>query len=145
MERFIERCRQEGLKVTPQRIAIYKVLMESRDHPSTDAVYRKMSTTHPTISFDTVNRTLLTFADIGVIETVESYSVSRRFDTVTSPHHHLHCIKCGNITDFTDPSLEKVKVPESINRQFEVIGKRMVVSCICPDCAETVTEERVTV
>lgn len=135
MERFIDRCRQEGLKVTPQRIAIYNILMESRDHPTADVVYRKIATTHPTISFDTVNRTLLTFANMGVIDTVESYSVSRRFDTDTSPHHHVHCVKCGHIADFTDQSLDTVKVPDSIASQFDVIGMRMVVSCICPDCA----------
>jgi Fur family peroxide stress response transcriptional regulator len=135
IERFIDRCRQEGLKVTPQRIAIYKVLMESRDHPTADVVYRKMASTNPTISFDTVNRTLLTFAGIGVIDMVESYSVSRRFDTVTSPHHHVHCVKCGHIADFTDAELDAVKIPDSIASQFEVIGQRMVVSCVCPDCA----------
>lgn len=134
MERFIDRCRHEGLKVTPQRIAIYQVLKESRDHPTADAVYRKMAATHPTISFDTVNRTLLTLAEIGVIDTVESYSVSRRFDTDTSPHHHVHCVKCGHIADFIDPGLDAVEVPEEITRQFNVIRQRMVVSVICPDC-----------
>jgi Fur family peroxide stress response transcriptional regulator len=140
-ERFIDRCRQEGLKVTPQRIAIYQILMESRDHPSADTVYRKMAAAHPTVSFDTVNRTLLTFAELGVIDTVETYSVSRRFDTVTSPHHHVHCVKCGHIADFIDTELDAVKVPERIAREFNVIGQRMVVSCICPDCV-TSDEER---
>lgn len=135
LERFIERCRKEGLKVTPQRIAIYQVLMASREHPSADTVYRKMTETHPTISFDTVNRTLLTFADIGVIDTVESYSGSRRFDTEIAPHHHVHCVKCGHIADFTDSELDAFKVPERITREFSVIGHRMVVSGICPDCA----------
>ncbi len=137
MSRFIDRCRQEGLKVTPQRIAIYKLLMESREHPSADAVYRKVAATHPTISFDTVNRTLLTFADIGVIDTVESYSVSRRYDTVTTPHHHAHCVRCGRIIDFVDPSLDALELPEEITGRCKVLGHRVVVSCICPDCSET--------
>ena len=134
MERFIDRCRQEGLKVTPQRIAIYQVLMASRNHPSADTVYREMAETHPTISFDTVNRTLLTFAEIGVINTVESYSGARRFDTVTSPHHHVHCVKCGQISDFTDLGLDAIEVPEKIAQEFEVIGHRMIVSALCPEC-----------
>ncbi|NTV01610.1 MAG: transcriptional repressor [Chlorobiaceae bacterium] len=134
MERFIDRCRQEGLKVTPQRIAIYQVLMASRNHPSADTVYREMSATHPTISFDTVNRTLLTFADIGVIKTVESYSGSRRFDTETAPHHHVHCVKCGRISDFNDQGIDTVEVPDRVVRDFSVIGQRMVVSGICPEC-----------
>ncbi|NTV25335.1 MAG: transcriptional repressor [Chlorobiaceae bacterium] len=135
MERFIDRCRQEGLKVTPQRIAIYEVLLDSKDHPSADTVYRKMSATHPTISFDTVNRTLLTFAEIGVIDMVESYSVSRRFDTDTSPHHHVHCIRCGHIADFVSPDIDAIMLPEEIIGEYQVIGKRTVVSCVCQECA----------
>ena len=134
IERFIDRCRKTGLKVTPQRIAIYQVLMASRKHPSADTVYREMVATHPTISFDTVNRTLLTFAEIGVITTVESYSGARRFDTDTSPHHHVHCVKCNRISDFTEPRLDEVELPEWITGEFEVIGQRMVVSAICPAC-----------
>lgn len=136
MKFFIDRCRKQGLKVTPQRLAIYNLLMESTDHPSADWIYRKITTTWPTISFDTVNRTLLTFAEIGVIEMVESYSLSRRFDSQVSNHHHLHCIKCGQIIDFCDSSFDELQLPEHIAGTFTVTGKRMVISGICSDCAE---------
>jgi Fur family peroxide stress response transcriptional regulator len=136
MKRFIERCRQAGLKVTPQRLAIYKLLMDSADHPSADWVYRKITDAWPTISFDTVNRTLLTFAEIGVIDMVESYSLSRRFDSQKEKHHHLHCIRCGQIVDFCDTSLDEVTVPSQIENMFTVIGKRMVISGICSSCSE---------
>lgn len=136
MKLFIEQCRQHGLKVTPQRLAIYKLLMDSSDHPSADWVYRKITDTWPTISFDTVNRTLLTFAEIGVIEIVESYSLSRRFDSRIGNHHHLHCIRCGRITDFRDSSIDEIRLPEKIGDHFTVTGKRMVISGICAECAE---------
>lgn len=136
MKLFIEQCRQHGLKVTPQRIAIYKLLIDSTDHPSADWVYRKITDTCPTISFDTVNRTLLTFAEIGVIEIVESYSLSRRFDSQTGNHHHRHCIRCGSITDFRDSSIDDIRLPEQIGDQFTVTGKRMVIRGICAECAE---------
>jgi Fur family peroxide stress response transcriptional regulator len=136
MKFFIDRCRKQGLKVTPQRLAIYNLLMESTDHPSADWIYRKITTTWPTISFDTVNRTLLTFAEIGVIDMVESYSLSRRFDSQISNHHHLHCIKCGQIFDFCDSSFDELQLPDHINGKFTVTGKRMVISGICADCAE---------
>lgn len=135
IKRFIERCRQAGLKVTPQRLAIYNLLMDCADHPSADWVYRKITVTWPTISFDTVNRTLLTFAEIGVIDTVESYSLSRRFDSQTEKHHHLHCVKCGQITDLSDSSLDNVPVPAHIENGFTVTGTRVVISGICAECA----------
>ncbi len=136
VEQFVQRCRQHGLKVTPQRLAIYRQLLTSSEHPSADVVHKKIVQEYPTISFDTVNRTLLTFADIGVIETVESHSGVRRYDTDIAPHHHLHCIRCGNIVDFCDSDLDAIKVPERIARQFTVLGKRVSIRGICRACAE---------
>jgi Fur family peroxide stress response transcriptional regulator len=136
MKLFIDQCRQAGLKVTPQRLAIYKLLIDSADHPTADWVYRKITDTWPTISFDTVNRTLLTFAEIGVIDMVESYTLSRRFDSQTKKHHHFHCVKCGKIIDILDSSLDNVPVPAQIETSFIVTGNRMVISGICSECAE---------
>ncbi|KZK73822.1 MAG: transcriptional repressor [Pelodictyon luteolum] len=133
-EEFMLRCRAHGLKITPQRLAIFKALAGSKEHPSADGVYRKLIAQNPTISFDTVNRTLLTFAEIGIIETVESHSGVRRFDTDLMSHHHLHCVQCGKIIDFTDETLDKVPVPEKAIGNFTVLGKRMVVSGICESC-----------
>ncbi len=62
---FLNKCKRAGLKITPQRIAIYKEVLESGNHPSAEDIYRKVKEFHPGISFDTVNRTLLTFADMG--------------------------------------------------------------------------------
>ncbi len=136
MKPFIDRCRQAGLKVTPQRMAIYNVLMSSTDHPSADWIYRKITDTWPTISFDTVNRTLLTFAEIGVIDMVESYSLSRRFDPCVGNHHHFHCIRCGQIIDFCDATLDNVPLPTHLGNDFTVTGTRVVISGVCSECAE---------
>ncbi|ARM31697.1 Fur family transcriptional regulator [Prosthecochloris sp. HL-130-GSB] len=133
---FVQRCREHGLKVTPQRLAIYKALLRLQVHPSADAVYKIVAADNPTISFDTVNRTLLTFSDIGVVETVESHSGVRRYETDLAPHHHLHCVKCGEIIDFCDTGLDAVEVPDRIARQYRVLGKRVVIRGICPKCAQ---------
>lgn len=140
-ERFIARCRENGLKITPQRLAIYKELFNSKEHPSADMVYRKIVAEHPTISFDTVNRTLHTFADIGVIDSVESHSGVRRYDSDVLPHHHLHCVKCGTIFDFCDPRLDVIEVDEEITRHFSVLGKRVVISGICDSCSKEEPEK----
>ncbi len=136
VEHFMQHCRNEGLKVTPQRLAIYRELIGSSDHPSADMVYKKVVQEYPTISFDTVNRTLLTFVDIGVIDSVESHSGVRRYDTDIAPHHHLHCIRCGEIFDFFDTDLDLIKIPERVAQQFTVLGKRLSIRGICLVCAE---------
>ncbi len=136
IDQFIKRCKSHGLKITPQRLAIYRELLKLQVHPSADAVYKNVVKEFPTISFDTVNRTLLTFAEIGVVETVESHSGVRRFETDLEPHHHLHCVVCGEIIDFCDSDLDEIHVPARIAEEFTVLGKRVVIRGICRTCAE---------
>jgi len=141
-EQFMKRCRENRLKVTPQRLAIYQELVGSSEHPSADRVYRNIVRTNPTISFDTVNRTLLTLAEIGVIDTVESHSGVRRFDTDLAPHHHLHCVQCGSITDFSDPMLDTLPLPEAVNsNRFQALGRRVIISGICETCRQSARKE----
>jgi len=141
-EQFMKRCRENHLKVTPQRLAIYHALAGNSEHPSAERIYRNIVRTNPTISFDTVNRTLLTFAEIGVIDTVESHSGVRRFDTDLKPHHHLHCVQCGGITDFSDKTLDAIPLPEAVNNsQFKVLGKRVIISGICEACRKSARKE----
>ncbi len=137
---FVSTCRNNGLKVTPQRLAIFRILSRSADHPSTDTVYRKVVREFPSISFDTVHRTLLTFSKLGVIEAVESYSGVRRYETDLYDHHHIHCVICGTIIDFCDEELDAIQVPERIADGFTVLGKRVSIRGICENCRKQNSE-----
>jgi len=134
IERFTENCREHHLKITPQRIAIYRRLQDNRQHPTADTVYRELKSEFPSISLDTVNRTLLTFADIGIVDIVEGHGSPRRFDPDRSPHHHFTCIRCGTITDFHDPRFDALEIPRDIAERFTVTGKRVCLSGICERC-----------
>ncbi|MBM3162471.1 MAG: transcriptional repressor [Chlorobi bacterium] len=131
---FIGECRRHGLKVTPQRMAIYSALKGCVEHPSADFVYRQVKKEFPGISFETVNRTLLTFAAIGLISVVESTSGVRRFDPDMKSHHHLHCIRCGRIIDIRDEGFDTIDVPGQLSEMYRIVGKRVVLHMICPDC-----------
>ncbi len=131
---FYEKCKRHGLKITPQRTAVYKALMGSRAHPSADAVHQAIKTEFPNISLDTVNRTLITLSDIGVIDVVEGQGGPRRFDPNLELHHHFHCVSCGEITDFYDAALDDVKPPELLEKNCTIIGKRVVFKGYCGKC-----------
>ena len=64
MDFFRLKCKEHHLKATPQRAIIYKELLNSRDHPYADAMFKNVRRVFPDISFDAVNRTLLTFCRI---------------------------------------------------------------------------------
>ncbi|MBN1586039.1 MAG: transcriptional repressor [Candidatus Omnitrophica bacterium] len=133
-ESFETKCRENGLKLTPQRLAIFQELAGSRDHPSTDRVFQKIRKKFPRISFDTVNRTLLTFSDMGLIRVVEGCAGGRCFDTNTSPHHHLRCIKCHAIIDFYNKTYDEMQIPEELPAKFKVLGKKVVLEGLCEKC-----------
>jgi len=131
---FLEICQQYQLKVTPQRMVIYNQLLQSDVHPSADAIYQSVKRQYPNISYDTVNRTLLTFAEIGVVDVLETFGGAKRFDPQVTPHHHLHCTQCGKVIDFYSPDYDNLAVPESVGKQFRVISKRVVLRGICQAC-----------
>jgi Fur family peroxide stress response transcriptional regulator len=134
MEIFRERCKEYNLKVTPQRTIIFSELQKSRDHPSAEKMFRKARKVFPNISFDTVNRTVLTFAEIGLIDIVEGYGEPKRFDPVTETHHHFRCVKCNTITDFASQAYDSLNVPEEIEKQFTVLRKKVCIEGLCSRC-----------
>lgn len=134
MKFFRDKSKEHNLKTTPQRVVIYKELRKSKDHPSADMVFKKARKTFPNISFDTVNRTVLTFAKIGVVNIVEGYGDPKRFDPDIESHHHFRCIKCNNIKDFHSKAFDNLKVPEEIKKHFVVVRKRVCIEGVCGQC-----------
>jgi Fur family peroxide stress response transcriptional regulator len=136
LDSFRDACRKHNLRVTPQRIAVYNELVKSKEHPSAEAMFQSIKKVFPNVSFDTINRTLLTFARIGLIDVAERQGGPRRFDPNPGKHHHLHCIKCGKIIDFYDERYDKLKVPKEIESRFKVLSKRVVLNILCEKCGK---------
>lgn len=132
---FIEACRRRKLKITPQRVGIYQVLIQSKRHPTADLVFKAVQKEFPNISFDTVNRTLSTFVEIGVVDVVETFGGPKRFDPDITDHHHLHCMACGRIIDFEYEGYARLEVPKAIATTFKVISRRVVLKGLCDTCS----------
>jgi Fur family peroxide stress response transcriptional regulator len=130
-------CHKSGLRVTPQRIAIYQELCTSRKHPTAEQLHTTMKRRFPGISLNTVNLTLLKFAEIGLIDIVEGYGSPRRYDPRTEAHHHVHCIKCGCILDFESPDFDRLDIPQEVRREYQIVGMKVVLVGICTHCRLT--------
>ena len=130
---FVDRCRKAGLRVTPQRVAIYRVLAGSTDHPSAEMVYRQVKTDLPSVSFDTVNRTLNSFDELGVAFTVEGSGDARRFDGNIDGHQHFKCIKCKSIIDFHHKPFDDIELPSEVEGQFTVLRKTVYLEGLCKE------------
>lgn len=134
VETFQKRCWQAGLKVTHQRMAVYKALIEADEHPSAEMVFRRVREVLPTISFDTVNRTLLTLSEIGAAFIVEGSGDVRRFDGNLQDHQHFKCIKCKRIVDFYHKPFDNISIPKRLSRRFTVLRKTVYLEGICDLC-----------
>lgn len=136
LDEFQVRCREAGLKVTPQRMAVYKALVETTEHPSAEAVFRKVRRTFPSISLDTVNRTLLTLSEMGAAFVVEGSGDSKRFDANLCAHQHFKCLKCRQILDFHHEPFDRIDVPANLVGRVTVLKKTVYLEGLCDHCAK---------
>ncbi len=131
---FYDKCAEKGLKITPQRSLIFDDISKAKDHPTAEAIYKRVRKNLPNISFDTVYRTLLSFTKIGLINLVEGYGEQKRFEPDLHQHHHFRCIKCHTIYDFEHDPYNNISVPEAVQKQGIVTNKRVVIEGICYKC-----------
>jgi Fur family peroxide stress response transcriptional regulator len=135
LKNFVETCKTHNLKVTPQRMAIYRELLNSSEHPTVDAMFQTVKKEYPNISYDTVSRTMLTFAEIGIVDLVEVYGGAKRFDPTVTNHHHLHCVSCGKILDFQNAQYNNLDIPDEVRQHFRVLSSRVILKGICEKCS----------
>ncbi|MFC1851520.1 Fur family transcriptional regulator [candidate division CSSED10-310 bacterium] len=134
IQAFMTTCKKYNLRITPQRLTLYKKIITMSEHPTVDELFRNIQDELPTVSFDTVHRTLMTFARIGLLAVVEGQGSPRRYDPNLHPHHHLHCVHCGDIIDYYHRGYDDLKIPEVIHDKYKVLSQRVVINIICPDC-----------
>lgn len=131
---FRAMCKEHGLRVTHQKVIIYKELLKSSDHPSPEQLFNRLKSTLHALSFDTIYRTLSAFNEMGLIDLVEGYGTARRFDPKLEKHHHFQCRKCGTIIDFKSDYYDKLDIPKNISKECEVMKSRVTIEGFCKKC-----------
>lgn len=140
-EELAVRCRAAGLKATPQRMAIFQALVESREHPSPEVVFEAVKQALPSISLATVYKTLDSLEEAGLIAEVSQLAKSKRYDANDHPHHHLVCTSCGSITDVNHPELDRLAAPPGLGG-FEAHEVRIQILGRCTMCRARTDEQR---
>ena len=131
---FIDECRRQGDKATHQRTEILRELAATQEHPDAETVYARVRQRIPTISLDTVYRTLRMLEDKGVIARVGSMRDRTRFDANTDKHHHFVCAQCGMIGDFYSDVLDRFPVPREVAEMGSVDGIHVEFRGRCRKC-----------
>lgn len=93
------KLKEIGLKITPQRQAILKLLKGNQTHPSAERIYSEILKKFPGISFATVYNTLSKLVEAGEIQELDIDPNKKRFDPCITPHYHFYCKVCGKVFD----------------------------------------------
>ena len=133
-ELLLKRCRKEGLKATPQRLAVFKALEGNKSHPSAEDVYKIIRKDYPTVSLTTIYRTLETLVKMGELAELQLVKGFRNYDPDTSHHHHIVCTVCGRVEDVFMRCPEELELPEEIKRSFVVEDCRVIFYGKCDRC-----------
>lgn len=134
---YIKRFQKKGLKLTNQRIAIYEALASTESHPTADILYQQVREKYPLISLNTVYNTLEALKEIGEVSQIQT-DISARFDANMAPHHHLVCLHCRKIEDFSDPELDQIQLKVPGRRDFKIVSHRVEFQGFCKKCQQKV-------
>lgn len=132
-EALVEELRSRGLKATPQRLCVFKVLQADTSHPSAESVYAAVRLEMPTISLRTVYQALNDLAEMGEIGQLDLGTGSARFDPNLARHHHLVCQSCGRVQD-VEGDFDEIRLPDGLDHGFEVSATEIVFRGRCPSC-----------
>ncbi len=127
-------CEQQGIRLTHQRLEIFKEISRAKDHPSAELLYERLKKTMPTISLDTIYRTLATFERLGLIKKVHVLYDQARFDPDTDHHHHFICVRCKKIIDFRWPEFDAMVLPEGTKSFGKILEQQAELRGLCQEC-----------
>jgi Fe2+ or Zn2+ uptake regulation protein len=135
VDELTERFRAEGLRVTPQRQVIFRLLHGNDEHPTVEALYESARAEMPTISLKTVYQTVHDLEAMGEVTLLDLGTGSVRVDpNVDARHHHLICTRCNKVRDVI-VDVGELRVPASARQGFQVDGVEVKFRGVCDQCA----------
>ncbi len=142
MEYFIEASKHAGIKLTPQRIEIFREIASSLEHPDAETIFRAVRVRMPSVSLDTVYRTLWKLSDLGIIHALGPRHESVRFDANLEHHHHYVCMNCGMVRDFIATEFNELVIPDVVKQFGSVITTQIEVRGTCERCSKNIARGR---
>ncbi|HKK99700.1 MAG TPA: transcriptional repressor [Desulfotignum sp.] len=132
---IIRKLRENGHKITPQRLAIIKILAVSEGHPSVEDIYEQIRRDFPTMSLATVYRNIVLLKSFGEVLELGFPDGSNRYDgNKPAPHPHVICIRCKKIVDPVLDSLDEMKKEVALETDFTILNHRLDFFGICSSC-----------
>jgi Fur family peroxide stress response transcriptional regulator len=130
-----KKLRENNQKLTPQRLAIAKVLTHSDSHPSVEEIYMQLQDRFPTMSLATVYRNVMLLKSLGEVLELGFPDGSNRYDgNNPDPHPHVICVKCKKVIDPELDTLQDMTAEVADETGFKILTHRLDFFGICDDC-----------
>lgn len=134
MQGVTKRLRDNGFKVTPQRLAVYEALQGTEEHPNAEMLYSILQPAYPTMSLATVYKTMDILSEIGLVQILNVGEDSYRYDANTSSHPHVCCTSCGRVDDVLEVDDNAFTDMIAAKSSYKLSGRQMYFFGQCPDC-----------
>jgi len=133
----VQRLREKGYRLTPQRLAVLEVIRADPGHMSVQEVLERLKPEHPTLTVPTVYRNLQWLKEVKLVAETDLGGGRRVYEYVADrPHHHLVCLRCHRIIEVPDSFLDPLR--EAVREHYGFIPRmdHFGLFGICPDCQE---------
>jgi Fur family peroxide stress response transcriptional regulator len=135
LERMLAKLKDKSFRLTPQRLAVLKILAEEETHPSVAQVYDRVIKEFPTTSLATVYKTIILLKDLNEVLELGFPDGSNRYDGVKPfPHPHMICTRCKKIVDPELTSLSDLNQEMSRKTGYQILYHRLDFFGLCPEC-----------
>lgn len=141
-QQLITKLREKGLKVTPQRLAVCRFVLSSKEHPTVEQACAVVRQEYPTISLATVYQTLHLLARIGLLHEMGSGDGSSRYDPNISPHLNVVCTNCGKIEDYESKTVREFVSQITDELKRTLIGQNLAIYAPCSRCGNHQIDEQ---
>ncbi len=130
------RLKTLGIRLTPQRLAIAEVVVNSGDHPSVKAIFGRVKEFFPYVTLATVYSTLTVLEQVGIVRELP-FQKQSRYDANLSPHANLVCVGCSSVHDADVGQSMVANLRERLesSSEFQFTGQRVDFYGWCPNCA----------
>lgn len=133
LEQIVSLLRDEGFRITPQRIAIVDYLLKTEDHPSAELIHKVVRKRYPMVSLSTVYKTLELLREKKLVNEIEVEGEAR-FDAHTDEHINLICMRCGKIDDIDEYTLKEIQVNAAKKSKYLILKSNFELHGYCNSC-----------
>ena len=134
MDNITSIFKDKKLKLTPQRIAVYKYLKSTKEHPSAETIYKALQEDYPTMSLATVYKALKTLVEVELIQEINVGEGNFRYDGNSCEHPHIQCLTCSRVDDLDTLDLSCLNTTAESHSKYKVLGNKVYFYGICEEC-----------